>query len=106
MSDQIGLEEKVLNQSNASSSAVESENDPGACKMQGKRWLRGSLAMILCCSAPFLALSAIALFGISQGALVSGFLSIAAVLACPVGMYLMMRMMMKNKSRLFRDRDY
>ena len=93
MSNQNGLEEKVLSQSNASSSEVESENDPSACKMQGKGWLKGSLAMILCCSVPVLAFGAITLFGISLGALASGFLSIAAVLACPVGMYFMMRMM-------------
>jgi hypothetical protein len=46
---------------------------------------------------PFLVLSAIVLFGISLNALASGFLSVAALLACPVGMYLMMRTMTKDK---------
>jgi len=66
------------------------------CAAEKKGWLKGSLAMILCCSAPLLVLGAIVLFGIWLGALASGFLRIAALLACPVGMYLMMRMM-KNK---------
>jgi hypothetical protein len=62
-----------------------------------KGWLKGGLAMTICCAAPLLVFGAVTLLGISLGALASGFLSIAAVLACPVGMYLMMRMMMKNK---------
>lgn len=44
----------------------------------------------------FFILAAVALFGISLGALASGFFATAALLACPVGMYLMMRMMNKK----------
>ena len=53
--------------------------------------------MAICCGAPLLLIAAFALFGISLGALASGFFSLAALLACPVGMYLMMRMMAKEK---------
>lgn len=53
--------------------------------------------MIICCAAPLLILAAVAFFGISLGALASGFFSVAALLACPLGMYLMMRMMSKDK---------
>ncbi len=70
---------------------------PGTCSMEKKGWLKGGLTMAICCAAPLLLIAAITLFGISLGALASGFLSIAALLACPVGMYLMMRMMMKEK---------
>lgn len=98
MSNQKGLEEKLLSQGNASSAEVESENDSTACKMQGKGWLKGILPMAICCAAPLLAVGAISLFGISLGALASGFLNVAALLACPVGMYLMMRMMTKEKN--------
>jgi len=38
------------------------------------------------------------LFGLSLGALAGGAMSLVAVLACPVGMFLMMRLMMKNKN--------
>jgi len=49
--------------------------------------------MAICCAAPLLLIAAVTLFGISLGALASGLLSLAALLACPIGMYLMMRMM-------------
>jgi hypothetical protein len=68
----------------------------GRCSMEKKGWLKGGLAMVICCAAPLLLVGAIALFGISLGALASGFLSVAALLACPVGMYLMMRMTTKD----------
>jgi len=97
MSNQNVLEEKVLSQGKASSAEVESDNDSTACKMQGKGWLKGVLPMTICCAAPLLLVGAIALFGISLGALVGGFLNVAALLACPVGVYLMMRMMSKEK---------
>ena len=67
------------------------------CRAEKKGWLKGGLAMIICCAAPLLVLSAVALFGISLGALASGFFSVAALLACPLGMYFMMRMMSNNK---------
>jgi len=63
-----------------------------------KEWtLKGMLMMALCCGGPLLLVAAISLFGVSLGALASGALSLAVILACPVGMYLMMRMMMKGK---------
>jgi hypothetical protein len=65
--------------------------------MHGTDWLKGGLTMAICCAAPLLLVAAIALFGLSLGALASGALSLAALLACPVGMFLMMRMMMKDK---------
>jgi multisubunit Na+/H+ antiporter MnhG subunit len=65
--------------------------------MQGKSWFKGALGMAICCGAPLLLFAAIAFFGLSLGALASGALSLVAVLACPVGMFLMMRMMMKGK---------
>jgi len=85
MSNQNGLEEKVLSQGNASRAEVEAENDSAACKMQGKGWLKGVLPMAICCGAPLLLVAAISFFGLSLGAIASGALSLVAVLACPVG---------------------
>jgi hypothetical protein len=82
---------------NSSETAVTPEDGPSACHMRGKGWFKGGLAMALCCAAPLLIVAAVTLFGMSLGALASGFLTIAALFACPVGMYLMMRMMMNNK---------
>ncbi len=62
-----------------------------------KKWtLKGMLMMALCCGTPLLLVAAVTFFGISLGAMASGALSLAAILACPVGMYLMMRMMNKK----------
>ena len=77
--------------------AVKSEDGSAACPMQGKGWLKGPLGMAICCGAPLLLVAAISLFGLSLGAVASGSLSLVALLACPLGMYLMMRMMMKDK---------
>jgi hypothetical protein len=68
------------------------------CTIQGNGWLKGALGMAVCCTAPLLLFAAIAFFGLSLGALASGALSLVALVACPVGMFLMMRMMMKNKN--------
>jgi hypothetical protein len=70
--------------------------------VQGKRksTLKGMLMMAICCAAPLLLLAAIPFLGAAFGSLAavgSGLLSVVAVLACPVGMYVMMRMMMKDK---------
>src|SRR5262245_6276599 len=65
------------------------------CSMGQKGWLKGLFGMAVCCGAPLLFLAAISFFGLSLGAIASGALSLAALLACPVGMYLMMRMMAK-----------
>lgn len=60
--------------------------------------LKGMLMMVVCCGAPILLLAAVGLFGVSLAGAGSALMSVALVLACPVGMYLMMRMMMKNNS--------
>ena len=77
--------------------AVKSEDGSAACPMQGKGWLKGPLGMAICCGGPLLLVAAISLFGLSLGAIASGALSLAVVLACPLGMWIMMRMMMNKK---------
>lgn len=67
------------------------------CSVEKKGWLKGPLGMAICCGAPLILVAAISLFGVSLGAIASGALSLAAVLACPLGMYLMIRMMMNKK---------
>ncbi len=96
MSNEIYLDEKDLNSESPAGSKVETKNDSPVCHAKGRGWLKGILPMAICCAAPLLLVVAIALFGISLGALASGFLSVAVLLACPVGMYLMMRMMNKR----------
>ena len=98
MSDQIVTGAKETTADNSSATAVESKDAQSACQIQAKGWLKGGLAMAICCAAPLLLVAVVAFFGISLGALASGFLSVAALLACPIGMYLMMRMMMKDKN--------
>src|SRR3989304_2729362 len=93
MSGQIVLEEDKMPAENPTGVAVKSEDGSAACPMQGKGWLKGPLGMAICCGAPLLLVAAISLFGLSLGAMASGALSLAAVLACPVGMYLMMMVM-------------
>ena len=95
MSNEIGLKkEKECSQS--PSGVIAPAESGSTCQMQGKGWLKGGLAMAICCTAPLLLVAAVTLFGISLGALVSGFFTLAALLACPVGMYLMMRIMRKE----------
>ncbi|MBI4527043.1 MAG: hypothetical protein HY695_24875 [Deltaproteobacteria bacterium] len=80
--------------------AVEGKDGSTACKMPAKDWLKGILPMAICCAAPLLLIAAIPILGLTFGSLAgiaSGLLSVVAVLACPVAMYLMMRMMMKDK---------
>jgi hypothetical protein len=72
--------------------------ESAARPMHGKGWLKGALGMVICCAAPLLVFAAIAFFGLSLGAIASGALTLLAILACPIGMFLMMRMMMKNKN--------
>ena len=97
MSDRIVLEEDKMPAENPTEVAVKSEDGSAACPMQGKGWLKGPLGMAICCGAPLLLVAAISLFGLSLGAVASGSLSLVALLACPLGMYLMMRKMMKDK---------
>ncbi len=71
-----------------------------APKEQKKRTLKGMFMMGICCAAPLLLLAAIPFLGLTLGsfaAVGSGFLSLVALLACPVGMFLMMHMMGKEK---------
>lgn len=97
MSDQIVLEKKELPAGNPPGHAVKTEGSVATCPMQGKAWFKGVLGMAICCSAPILLIAAISFFGLSLGAIASGALSLVALLACPVGMFLMMCMMMHKK---------
>lgn len=97
MSKQILLEDENVRAENATGVVVKTEAGPAACPIQGKGWLKGTLGMAICCGAPLLLVAAISFFGLSLGAIASGTLSLVALLACPVGMFLMMRMMMKDK---------
>jgi hypothetical protein len=97
MSDQILLEKKKMGEGNPTRVEVKTEDGSAACAIGKSRWLKGPLGMTICCGAPLLLVAAISFFGLSLGAIASGALSLAAVLACPVGMFLMMRMMTKNK---------
>ncbi len=92
MSDQLLTAEKEISVEN-STEVVKSENGSAVSPMQRKRWLKGPLGMAICCGAPLLLLFAISFLGLSLGAIASGALSVAALLACPVGMYFMMRNM-------------
>jgi hypothetical protein len=96
MSDQIVAEEQKGVAEN-STIPVKTEKGSAACAIHGKSWIKGALGMAICCAAPLLLFAAIAVFGFSLGAISSWALSSLALLACPVGMYLMMRMMMRDK---------
>jgi hypothetical protein len=61
-----------------------------------RRLFKGPLGITICCGATLLLLAATSIFGLSLGAMASGALTVAAVLACPVGMYFMMRTMNKK----------
>ena len=97
MPEQILLEDEKDRAEKPTGEVVKSTNGSAACPIQGKGWLKGTLGMAICCAAPLLLVAAIAFFGLSLGAIASGALSLVALLACPVGMFLMMRMMMKDK---------
>lgn len=97
MSDQILAEEQKVLAENSPAVAGKSEGDSATCQMRGKGWLKGGLTMAICCAAPLLLVVAVAFFGLSLGAIATGALSLGALLACPVGMFVMMRMMMKDK---------
>jgi len=99
MSDQVELEmnDKVPQVASDQTTAV---GKPEAAQEQKKSTLKGMLMMVICCAAPLLLLAAIPFLGVAFGSLAavgSGLLSLVALLACPVGMFLMMRMMMKDK---------
>jgi len=104
MADQVELKEPAASPAAASAPPVSvKEAEPVEevkAQREKKNTLKGMLMMAICCAAPLLLLAAIpfvaATFG-SLAALGTGLLNIIALLACPVGMYLMMRMMMKDK---------
>ncbi|TMA84449.1 MAG: hypothetical protein E6J74_34290 [Deltaproteobacteria bacterium] len=97
MSNEVGLR-KEKESSQSPSGVVAPAESGSTCHMQGKGWLNGGLTMAICCGAPLLLVGAVAFWGLSLGAIASGALSVVALLACPVGMFLMMRMMMKDKN--------
>ena len=97
MSDQTFLKEEEMPAENSTGAGVKTEEGSAACPMKEKGWLKGPLGMAICCGAPLLLIAVISFFGFSLGAIASGALSVVALLACPVGMFLMMRMMMKDK---------
>ena len=99
MSEQIVLDKEKMSAETPNEIAVKTREGSAACPIRSKGWLKGTLGMAICCAAPLLLFAAIAFFGLSLGAIASGALSLVALLACPVGMFLMMRMMMKDKSR-------
>ncbi len=96
MSDQIQSREEAGVTEISPVERVEAVEESGVSPEQKKWTLKGMLMMVLCCGAPLLLVAAITLFGVSLGAMASGALSLAAILACPVGMYLMIRMMNKK----------
>jgi len=95
MEDQIQSREEAGATEISSVERVEAVEGLVVSQEQKKWTLKGMLMMALCCGAPLLLVAAVTLFGISLGAMASGALSLAVILACPVGMYLMMRMMNK-----------
>jgi len=98
MSDQtLAHEEQKVLAENSTALAGKAQDGSATCPMQGKGWLKGTLGTAVCCAVPLLLVAAIAFFGLSLGAIASGALSLVALLACPVGMYVMMRTMMKGK---------
>jgi DUF2933 family protein len=96
MLNEIGVKEPKHTSQNPPGTVVPPETG-STCQTHGKGWLTGGFGMAVCCAAPLILIAAMTFFGISLGALASGFLSLVALLACPVGMYFMMRMMAKEK---------
>jgi len=75
---------------------VEAVEGSEVSQEQKKNSLKGMLMMALCCGAPLVLISAIPLFGFSLAGVAGTVLPYIALLACPLGMYFMMRMMNKK----------
>lgn len=99
MSEQMLLDTEKMGAETPTEAAVKTDEGSAACSIQSKGWFKGALGMAICCGAPLLLIAAISFFGLSLGAVASGALSLVALLACPVGMFLMMRMMMKDQKK-------
>lgn len=63
----------------------------------GKKGITGMLLMAICCGAPLLLVLALPLIGSALGSLGVSALSTLALLACPVGIALMMWLMMRGQ---------
>jgi len=69
----------------------------------GHKGLKGLLMMAACCGAPVLLLLALPMFGTALGGLGVSMVNTLAVLACPVGMGLMMWFMMRAQQAAARQ---
>lgn len=101
MSNQIELKEDTRSEV-TTPEVMKATETSEAAPQQKQGGLKGMLMMAVCCAAPLLLLAAIPFLGAAFGSLAaagSGLLSIVALLACPVGMFLMMRMMMNDKNK-------
>ena len=67
-----------------------------ACGM-GRKGLKGLLLMAACCGAPLLLVLALPVVGSALGGLGASAVNTLALLACPVGMVLMMWLMMRGQ---------
>jgi len=96
MSDRIQVNERTEGQQNPFVGGVGVVEGPEGSQEQKKWTLKGMLMMALCCGAPLLLILAISLSGISMVGATGTLLPYLALLACPLGMYFMMRMMSKK----------
>ena len=87
----------MLNEVSSRNGQEIAENPAAPYRMSGKNWLKNGLTMAICCTTPLLVVGTIAFFGLSVGALASEAFSLMALLACPVAMLLMVRMMTKEE---------
>jgi hypothetical protein len=74
----------------------DSRKDMTKCGMNHKG-IKGLLFMVACCSIPLVILLALPALGIATGGVGASAIGILAVLLCPIGMILMMRMMIREQ---------